>query len=219
MPYKRTYRKKTYRKKPASTNYVRKVARIEASRMINKQAEHKFGETPNMYLSQVDYSGTSMIWPCFPTLQGGGDQNYIGTQVKPTWITFRGFVEAGDTFDHVRIIVVQWNKGNGDFGDIRDILQFTGNVKAPFSPYNVDQKHRFRVLYDKTLSVQSDTASGRIIAPIHFNIKTKQLKKIVYKDGAGTIETGGIYMYAVSDSAVAPHPLLTGSGRTYFVDF
>lgn len=213
----RPYRR--YPRKTASSTYVRKVARIEAKKAINRAAEHKHGETPGMNSFQVDAWGTGASWPCYPTLQGGTDETYVGTSVKPTWITFRGYVEAnGDQFNHVRIIVVQWNKGAPVSLTTSDILQYNGNMRTPFSPYDVDMKRKFRVLYDKVYTVINDTGSGRVVSKIHFNIPAKKLRKITYVDGAGNVEQGEIRMYAVSDSTVANHPILQGYGRVYFTD-
>lgn len=225
MPYKRTYRRPVHRRKlPAKNSYVRKLARREAYKAIAKSAEHKHADTPTMYLAQPDYnglsSGVAARYPCFPTVSGTSDETYVGTVINPTWITFRGNIEAnGDTYNNIRLIVVQWNKGSGVYGDVRDIIQYTGVVRAPFSPYNSDQKQKFRVLFDKTYTVNADPGSGRFIVPVHFNISSKKLRKVHYTDGSGTIENGGIYLYAVSDSSNVTPPILSGYGRTYFMDF
>lgn len=217
MPYKRTYRKKrVYRKrKPMS---VRRVARAEVYRAIRKTAELKHAETPNIDSTSIDSLGTSCRWACFPTSQGTGDEYYIGTQINPKGIGFRGQIDVADSDNTVRIIVVQWKGTPGTAGDASDILQITSsNIKNAYAPYNVDTRHRFKVLHDRLYNGVYNTSSS--VRLVGFHIPASKLRKIVYTDASGTTEDGAIYMYAVSTSTVSTHPSIFGRGRVYYNDY
>lgn len=197
--------KRKYAKKPVQktrNDYVHKVARLEAKKVIKKTIETKMFDGATTTSTTVDYSGVVFPMLADPsgsvTIQGGiSDNQYIGTKITLSGIRLRYAVTVADTYNMVRIIVIQ-TKGGYIPSSGADILQSVSNIRAPLSDFEIDYENRYTVLYDKLLD----------LANVGDNIKTrtvwisgKKLRRVTFVDMAGTVEDGGIYMLAISDSS------------------
>ena len=108
---------------------------------------------------------------------------------------------------------------------VPNVLQLTGSVNTPYSPYNWDQRSKFDILRDRTFIVPSGEAVG---AATTTNISAgyrptyvkmyKRLNKVVTFNAATTnIINHGLYYCFASDSS-ANLPAVQGYFRITYTD-
>lgn len=216
------YRRRTYvrRRRPAKKNTaVRRVARAEAKKVLNKAVESKIfdGAVPT---AGVDWLGTGNVWnvtsdPSSGTLmtQGTGLNQYVGTVMRPTYLMIRWQMAPADPTNMLRILVIQDLAGG--IPTVPNVLQSTGNVRAPLSALDTRFDNTYRVIADRTFSLDTTTAVQRVGK---IKIGMRQLRPVHFLDAIGTLEKAGIYILAVSDSGVAAHPTLQLYWRLHYKD-
>lgn len=216
------YRRRVYKRRarPAKKNSaVRRVARAEAKKVLNKAVESKIfdGAVPT---TGIDWSGTNAVWPVTTDpssgvvmVQGAGDGQYIGTVLRPTYLMIRFQLGAADPTNMLRIIVLQDLAGG--VPTVPNVLQSTANVRAPLSALETRYDNTYRILADRTFSLDTTTTVQRVGK---IKIGMRQLRPIHFSDATGTIEKAGIYVLAVSDSGVVAHPSLQAYWRLHYKD-
>lgn len=149
--------------------------------------------------------------------QGVGNTNYIGGRVNPTFLYVGFQIENPATYNLTRVIILQAPGNNPP--QISQVLQFTGNVRTPLSPYDWNHRDRFRVLADKRFLINNSITAGNASATYQFKIKGKKMRPINFADASGTIEDNGIYIYAWGDEALISGPAYCQYiARLYFKD-
>jgi len=203
---------------------TRRIARIEAKKAVNRAIETKTYDRARIAGDPVDYSGTSAVYGLFDGITQSDTQNgVIGNVITPVGIRVNWRFETGDAINHVRIVLLQFKGASGSAPSVSGFLQSVGNSAAPLSLYDVDYNDQYKILYDKNYTMVSGDATQYIRGSI--KIGAKKLRKIHVSTWSGatppvlaTYETNAIYLYAISDSAAAGHPLLYADMRAYFKD-
>jgi len=84
-----------------------------------------------------------------------------------------------------------------------------------FSPFDQDYEDRFRVLYRKTIALNTLGDANKVFKA---NIPYNKFSKIRFNDSAGTPEIGTIMIGWISDSSAAAHPLIRAQWRLFYKD-
>lgn len=220
MPYRRSYRKKRVFRRRKGNGGMRRIARSEARKQINRSIESKVFDGA-IASTGIDYSGSIYNLLSDPSggttiTQGVTENQYIGTKINPTYLHIKYQWQGSDTFNMVRLMVVQVK---GLFvPTAADILQSVGNVRAPLSSLDLDADDRYRVLYDRISQLEVGNGAGRGAIVGKVRISGRKLRRVVFSDGAGVYEANGIYLLVITDSGVASHPLLQAYWRNHFKD-
>lgn len=213
MPYKRkTY---TRRRRPVANKTVKRVARYEAKKVLDKEVETKQTDV-SLAASSVDYT-TGVVQALHANLTvGTGANQYLGTRIHPIYLHIRYKIAAADLTNIVRIIIVQVRAGG--VPTLANTLESVSNVRAPLSDYEVDYNHTYTVLFNRLITVEGGNAPGSSTFRIgEIKIRPKKLRAMFWT-AAGTIERGGIYFLAISDSAIASHPTVEFYSRLHYKD-
>lgn len=151
--------------------------------------------------------------------KGTNDTGRIGNQVviKSVWI--RGFaaVTPATGVDQIHRYMLVWDKApEGATPAITDIL----NAVTVYSFPNEDNRWRFKLMFDKTFSLNA-TAEAGSIKPIKPFIKC--IKKVHYNDNSlgdiRDIQSGALYFVAIGTSAAgATAGSYTGQSIIKFLD-
>jgi len=152
----------------------------------------------------------------------------IGNKVEQRCLNFNYQVQLGsgvfgtDTENVVRVTIFEWlmdfSSEAPTFGDV--FVEST--TSFPYlSPFNVDTKEKYRILYDKRHDLSN--AAGNPYMETKF-VEFRNLKPWVkfFGDsvsgvGAQLIK-GNIFLIVSSDSSATPHPTLTYSTMYTFTD-
>lgn len=216
VPQKRTYRRRrVYRKKYAKKNdrHIRAVVRKE----IKKEVESKFYDR----VSTGSVANTvTVVSPHTSLVRGIGENNYVGSCIKPTWLTVRGqFQKAADSvevFNQFRFMIIQ---DKDVTGVPTAATMFQDSTTYPwFSPLNKDFMMSYRVLYDKVFTLRFDAAGNNTPRNVKFKIPGSKLRKLDFTLASGNIQSGSIWFVMISDSSVATHPTFVLSSRMHFRD-
>ena len=150
----RRYRR--YRKKPSLWKVAKSVRSIRG--LIN--VEKKFKDTQTT--GTVDYGGT--IYHLTSITQGDQIDQRNGNSILLKSLFIRGQVRMDTTgsaqSSTVRIILFQDNNDNNAVAPtVAQVLQTVGSVYAPYSPLNVNNYDRFRVLCTQMLTLNNTGAN------------------------------------------------------------
>lgn len=156
---------------------------------------------------------------------GSDFTNRIGRKITMTSIQCRGMICPTDTTtisSQPRMLIVYDTQPNGALPTITEVLQ----ASTSSSMLNLNNRDRFRVLYDKQVvvgGVSNTTDQSFALTPSCHNIKMyKKLNLPVIFDGTGAtiadIQTGSVVALFISTSGVSDGASFTGSFRIRFTD-
>lgn len=212
MPfYRRTYRRRTMtrpRKSFRRYRYKKFVKKVKA--IANKAGEKKFFATTSGGFQGVDWTGT--ITSISDISQGDTDVTRDGDQVYIRSLEFSWEVSVGDTYNIVRLLVVQWFPATTPA--VTDILLTNGSNDGVLSPYNHDSRFQFKVLYDRKIHVNTDMPNRSLKFRLYKNFRYRRIQYI----GGGTTGQNKIYIIKISDSGAAPNPTMANFGKLNFSD-
>lgn len=140
---------------------------------------------------------------------------YGGSWVDWMWMRFRMLTVTADTFDTVRVIIIQWKGLRPPTATPDIVLDISGAVEPVLAPYNGANKQLFNVLSDTTVCVNANTPPE--FAQTIF-IPGKRLLKTHFNRSTDTVLSNGFYVVAVSNSFATPHPTLEWSMEAWFSD-
>jgi len=126
-----------------------------------------------------------------------------------------GILGLGDATNLCRFILFQWD-------DNTPPTEATLLQGAPFhqSPINLNAREICTVFHDETVALTQ--YAGAVIGFDNkcgkFYIKGKKMLPVEFVSGATTISKGGLYMFVVTDSAIAPAPNVNYYCRLTFTD-
>lgn len=212
MPYRRTTKKKTYRKRRGTkSNYVHKVAKYEAKRALDRELETKIFDLA-FSAASVDYNTGLALNLTNGITRGTGETQYIGDSISPVGLHIRGnFYSNGSTFNTLRCIIIQNKAGGIPLNST--LLQSVNNLRAPYSPYDTNYNNTYRVLVDRTYHIAPASTPSQPI-----NIKLSKFSKMWFNDQFGTHEKGAIYLMIVSDTTSVNLPVFQGYSRIFYKD-
>lgn len=227
MPFRRNYQRRPYRKRyygarRVTTGTSHKIARFEAKKAIYRESETKMidgyvtGAITAVSSDGILLSahGTYASGSFVPITQGSALNQYVGSRIKPTWLKIKWATDYADTTNLMSIVVLQ-SKGlwvNG--GTMANIYESTGTTTAPLSAVDTTYNDRFRILFRREVSMDSDdpTRYGKI------KIGPKMLRSIFFNDASGSVEAGHIMIGFISDSNAITHPTIRCYWRLYYKD-
>lgn len=192
---------------------VRKIARQEARKVVNKSIEtkHFFGRTAG-YIN-TDYNGLTINMLTNPAtgvdlIQGTDNDQYVGDTFKPVFIGLKyqcEAVPAAGQFSTWTIMVLQV-KGGGIPLPV-NVLQSVGNNQTPFSFIDPTYADTFRVLARRTISAQPTTSQGTLTKHGYIKIPSRRMRKVNMHAPTFTPAAYGIFVVIYGDSAIPANPV------------
>lgn len=211
-------RRKTGKRMTKKDFHTKKIARMEAKKVVAKKVESKVYDINNIAFA-IDNVPLTIFDMTAGMIRGVLDGNYIGDSITPTHLRIRWLVECADAYNSIRVIVIQNKAGGIPIGGT--LLQFSGGINAPLSPYNTSFNETYRVLFDEFYSMVSAPGGATVtetsVLTGDIRIPSSKLRKITWT-APGVLSTGGIYLIFVSDSVVAAHPPGRFVSRLYYKD-
>jgi len=189
MPTRRkTAKKRTYKKKVSKTvkQYVKRTlaARIEDKYTDSVYAAYAPTYTYNLWVTAIT----------MPTV-GTSDNERIGDKIRPTKLQVCGQMYGVNISHIIKMIFFRWHPNTTPTGnDIMDST-YTGTARAPWAPYNHNQRASYTVLKVKQLQISS---TGTQNQTFKFNISRKKLANIQFASGGAT-GTNLMYVLMIQD--------------------
>ncbi len=179
----------------------------------------------NVEFKNVDFIQTSQTVTTIPAIQSVSliaqddtTNTRDGAQVKATSLQIKYILSMdGDArVSTVRIMLIKDKQVNGAFHVAADVLDDVSTVDILVSPYELANKYRFTILYDK---VHQMSITGNQQAQGSFYTK---LDQVLRYDGAAadisTVQSCGYTLMFFSNELAANAPLLTSRVRLRYVD-
>lgn len=226
-------RRRFVRRRRGTRRSIRRLFR--KVRRINSSIETKYTDI----LRVADAIGPSgspahAVWT---GLAEGLDEARVGRQITITKIQWKASLLFGlatttsmDQFQRVRIIFY-WDKYyNGSEMALGDILEYTSNTEgALLSNYNWNNRHRFRVIFDKLFflagPVYTTGGTDTTFTTNGMNRFIRKIwrphKKVYYAGASGTISSAlnnQLCSIMISDTATVNNPTITSYMRITFKD-
>lgn len=237
--------RRNFRRNGSKTEIIRKpVPRISTvNRKIKKISDMiELKRVDSFFNNNVGNDGSDVLL-MNAMATGTTAATRVANQVQATSLQFRGSIEADpDSLESATIrVIVFWDRQPNGAAPITASTSAPGDmalldtavVTVPvLAPYNYSAIERYRVLYDKTFSLnpkvvqQSTIATGVTttdqVVPvrIYFKKKIKLNRMVKYDAGVGNITditTNSLYAVFYSDNA-ANEPTLQFGARFYFKD-
>jgi len=213
MPYKRTYKKKTYaRKRPARKSTLAREVRLIKRTITPELKLHEPVFTPT-FLTTTDYTLLNDVG------LGTGAYQRVGNNLLLKSIHFRGTIEIDPALAITDVVMCRvmlvWCKQPQEYVLDDDWLfgtsLFTAGNTDQFTSYS-DRK-TFSVLYDKTFMM----APGiKLASKVRI---AKSINKQVEFGTSGNINTGSLYMVTYSNAGGATAPVMTNpTTRVFYTD-
>lgn len=184
-------------------------------RTITSQMDDKHHPVSNSY--SVSDAGTVVdISAIAQSAAQSTDLTRIGDDLTLKAIELRWQVRYDDTNNLVRIMIFQTKDTFSTAPEPSDVLRnLFGTVRAPLAPLYFDARSRFKVLYDRLVTV-GDQSPRSVARKVMIYPKKLARKKIHFYGGSSTHKVGGIYLLMVSDSGGVSHPTVDFAGDIYF---
>jgi len=211
MPYRK---RTTNRKRNANNKPLRKIARAEARKVLSREIETKYTDHTAANQS-VDASVGKFFELTENIAKGTGAENsYIGTKITPKYLEVRGAVGVGDSFNYVRVFLIQSKTANAP--TVTSIFDLSGSLIAPFAFLNRDYTMTYKLLGSKLLKVVDGSENS--VRPFFFRVSARKLSQVHTLTGSSARTAGLIWLCAVSDSTAAAHPTMSYMARLSFTD-
>lgn len=210
------------RKKMAPYKTKATVAKVKA--IVNKQINKKT-EKKHVHLQDnlTTISNAGHFFHINKVALGAEDYQRVGNKTQCLRIGLRGIVMpstenvAVDPYNEIRMIVMYDRQPNGALPAIGEIFTYPTDVNSPRNP---DFSDRFITLADKSFLVYNKADQNYQGSKFRINIKKKL--KTEFKGNGNTIadvSTGSIFVFWLSDSAVADHPFVKYNTAYTYMDF
>lgn len=181
-------------------------------------------------------SGGSLTGIPFDIPQSAGastDTSRIGDSIM--WcgsIDFRlqitnGLGVTSDQYNNVRVVIFQWHDTSTatPFPIVSNIF-INGPSGSPdvYSQYNHDYRHEYKILFDRTFTTVSGNSAANTTQPPNLTINRnykislkKARKNVQYVGGSGQ-GSNRLFIFYISDSALATHPSIIYTTKVFFRD-
>jgi len=177
----------------------------------------------------VAYPGQGVQAYGFEEGESSTEAQRIGNKINQEVLDFNYMVQLGsgvfgtDTENVLRVTIFEWlmdlSSEMPTFGDV--FVEST--TSFPYlSPFNIDTKQKYRILYDKVHNL-CNTGGNPFIETVFLKL-TNMMKMVKFVGdsqtgtGAGLIK-GNLFFFTSSDSSASPHPTLTFSSMYTYTDF
>lgn len=217
MAFRRRYRRRRFRRR----RYYKKKQGLaskalsmawKVKRLLN--VEYKFHD---VQVTGSSISTTPTITQLSNIALGDTASTRDGNSIKWTRFTSHGTlsINSSATRTYVRMLLILDTQTNGAIYTAGDILQDTTADDAIVSLYNLNNRQRFKVLYDKVVRLASNTISVKT-----FKVnKSFSLRQIFNADSAAitSIPTYSLSLMFISNEATNT-PTLTMYNRLRYID-
>jgi hypothetical protein len=202
---------------------LNKMVKILVLRTLRTQAEDKYLDQSIQFTDPTysEINAAGFVWNLNLESVGVGTSpvNRIGEKITVKNVTVCG--EVGmvngltvDAFNKVRFILFIWKPGSNSSPSVTDILYSYSlggaDVNAPYNPGSFGKS---RILHDKSYVLSSSGQQGR-----SFKFDYTLNQNVRYDANAAYINANTIWLLAISDSNVTPHPILALNSRITFTD-
>lgn len=210
MPYKR---KRRVTKKSKSAYSMAKKA-LKISKKISSQIEIKHYDLDFNGSQNLDWNGLRInLNVNIP--QGLTDSQRVGDKIKMVGNRLHfGLFLNGNAQSIIRCILMYDKENSIEFAT--DFLEVTGSTSVVYSPYDVDDRHRYIILHDKVYSMSTGNTRRKFI-----NFSKKLNKTTQYEGGTTSVAKGilRLWIFADNDSTLINPPLLfNGYSRIWYQD-
>ncbi len=226
MPYNNRYHRysKSYNKRHkckvpmfgrADRYAGKKALQLSKYALSMLNVEYKFHD---IAITAVNVSSSPIITQITNIPSGDTSESRDGAQIKLTSVNLRYFIEASaaDPSTSVRLMLVHDKQTNGAIYSSGDLLKDATADDAIVSPLNLDNKFRFRVLYNKVhcfSNTGNQTQYGEVHIPLNLRLR--------YDASAGDITdltSSSLSFVQLSTSTSTNFPAITFHSRVRFVD-
>ncbi len=159
MPYKKkTYKKNNYKKyaKYGSSAYTVAKNALTVALLTKKLLNVEFKIIDTQLTSQA-ISTTANIMQITNISQGTTDSSRDGSQIKLTKLYYqiKGTMNPSATSIALRIMIIHDKQTNSAIHNASDVLEDVTTQDAIVSPLNLNNKYRFKILYDKRIQLSN----------------------------------------------------------------
>lgn len=139
------------------------------------------------------------------------------TSIRCRWIATQ--VAATAVANNCRIII-GWDSQPNTGPSTADLLDTSVITNPLVAPYNADNQKRFKILYDRSFTLNPKSGvSGTVIPDLVIRKMKKSLSRMVKYNDAGGSVTNNLFLWRYADVAPAGNnPLLTFGTRFNFKD-
>lgn len=223
MPYKRTYRRRPYRKGRKLGRRQKRQVKV----LIARRQELKYSYYANS--TTVDSVGFVTGTP-FDIPQGDTDTSRDGDRLQ--WCgkidlmlhCINGQGALGDVYNNIRVIIFQYHP-NSTPGLSTILLAGPSGSQDVLSLYNHDNRQEYRILFDRVFKTVGNAnaattpATNTVATNVRkFKIPLRKIRKYAQYTGGTLAGTNRIYIAYLSDSSAATHPTLEYSTKVFFRD-
>lgn len=206
-----------------------KRQRFEVQRIVARNSELKY---VNASAGPANCTTTATLNSNFWNVaQGYSDSQRVGDRLE--WCgsmelkiqATNGEGATADIYNNIRQIIFQWHPNSTPVAGSILLNGPSGNPDV-YSNYSHDNRQQYTVIFDKVYRTVGNggVASGSYAdnmttGVLHYSIPLKKCQKQVqFAAGSSTVATNMFYQLSVSDSALATHPQITLSIKTFFRD-
>lgn len=209
MPPKNSKNKYRYSK---TKSFEKKVASI-ARETLNSKIESK--HTDRSAQNIPDWSGVSSVLNLTSITGGSNEDQRVGEKVNCTKLQGKFTVywnSAGVSAQQCRVMIVRDSQCQGTLLTVPDVLASTGNIRAPISNYNIDLPGRYKVIYDRMVSVSANRENITLSV-------NKALNNITHYSGPlSTDEAKGQLLLMFCSNVSVSGPTVEYTTRLYYKD-
>lgn len=192
--------------KPTSDKHILQLVRRE----LRRNDEPKHFDVLSSGTAGIAGSGVLYL---SSMAQGSTDITRIGDEVTLKRLDARWDIIYADATNFMRLILFQWV---GDaVSDVPAIASILESTPYYLSPFNWDQRHKFRVLFDETYCLDAATSPRTHVGRFSCGLPIKHLQ---FLNASTNIEAGGLFALFCSDSAAAAHPAYDLYTRVSYTD-
>lgn len=143
----------------------------------------------------------------------GAVNNMTGNLLTPTRWRLRFTFSTAQAFSTVRILVFQWL--DSSIPTASDLLQLTGDARAPHSPLLWINIHKIRVLRDFVTALVPRSTGGSDAT--YHEIDMPGMSPLQFSSTLSP-QMNGLYMLLISDDIIGTAPQLTYTSELVFTD-
>jgi len=200
---------------PSAYNMARSAILIASATKKLLNVEYKFHD---VQLTGVGLTETGTIVQLTNIAQGDTDQTRDGSQVKLTRLDIKYFLgsHVDQPLTQVRVMLIHDKQTNQAIYSLADLLVDSSTSDNIVSPLNLDNKYRFRILYNKIHSLTNSGSNHAINRKIH-----KELNMRIRYDAStaaiADITSSSLSLVLISNQPVN-QPAITLFSRIRYID-
>lgn len=186
------------------------IARVIRSKADKRQCNYNGN-------GSVSNSGTIISMLQRLTKGDSAVNQYSGEFVDWVWARLRVInrVEGTtDKVDSIRTILFQWDDSVAP--TVGNVIDLSNGVEPIVAPYRWGNRRICKILSDQTVTCVSDQSNDHVVTKVF--IPGSRIRKSWFGQADTPPVKGGIYVLQVTDSLVAPHPIIEVAFEAVFTD-